>query len=90
MPIIVAVGIIAFAVLFTLMVAAPLLERKAERQAVRDRAAREQRYEECLTRTTPEVCEIHWVVLPRPSGDSGFDPQLVITPDGKVGIGMGL
>ena len=65
-------------------------EKEAERMEIEDRAAREQRYEECLTRTTPEICEIHWVRFPRSSDDSGGGPAAVITPEGKVGIGVRL
>jgi len=54
-----------------------------------DQQARGARYEACLGRTTAEVCEIHWVQLPKP-GSSGDGPTLVITPDGKIGTGLGL
>ena len=50
--------------------------------------ARQARYEACLERTTAEVCEIHWVQLPKSDSDVGT--ELVITPDGKIGMGLGL
>ena len=60
----------------------------AERKARIDDANRQARYDACLTRTTPAVCELHLVRFP--SANSSADtPGIMISTDGKVGIGVG-
>ena len=50
--------------------------------------ARQARYQACLTRTTPAVCELHLVHFPTADSSSG-GPGIVISPTGQVGIGVG-
>ena len=60
----------------------------AERKARIDDANRQARYDACLTRTTPAVCELHLVRFP--SANSSADtPGIMISTDGKVGVGVG-
>ena len=64
------------------------MSKLAERKARIDDANRQARYEACLTRTTPAVCELHLVRFP--SADSSANvPGITISTDGKVGIGVG-
>ena len=50
--------------------------------------ARQERYEACLTRTTPAVCELHLVRFPSAESSQGGQ-GIVISPDGRVGVGIG-
>ena len=81
-------GICSFIVLGAMGVTG--LDAVRERSSIADREARSTRYEECLARTTAEVCEVHWIRLPKPTKDGGGGPSLVIAPDGKIGMGVGL
>ena len=50
--------------------------------------ARQATYDACLERTSAEVCEIHWVRFPKSGSDSGS--SFVISPNGKIGLGLDL
>lgn len=83
---IVAAALLLFSTLLTaaFTIGGVIARRVADTQL----RARQARYEQCLERTAPAVCEIHQIVWPRPSDHS--PPTVVIGTDGKIGIGLGL
>ena len=80
-------GIVSFFVLFGVGLSG--IQRAAGHRDESGRQARQALYDACLERTTPEVCEVHWVQQSGRRGDESA-PALVIAPNGKVGTVLGL